>query len=131
MTMTAKIVVLTIALFPAVQAHAIDSGIVRQLDALTPEERREQRCDIEAMNRIAKEAGDFKPDKVIAYTFGDTIEKGDLIRAPGAVFRSGGNWYRLKYKCQTANDGLAITTFDYKVGSKIPREQWPEYYLYD
>lgn len=131
MTMTARIVALTIVFFPALQAHAIDSSIVRQLDALTPEERREQRCDIEAMNRIAKEADGFKPDKVIAYTFGDTIEKGDLIRAPGAVFRSGGHWYRLKYKCQTANDGLAITTFDYKLGSKIPREQWPEYYLYD
>ncbi|WP_210104101.1 MULTISPECIES: DUF930 domain-containing protein [Rhizobium/Agrobacterium group] len=129
--MTARIVLLTIASFAALPAHAIDSRIARQLDALTPEERREQRCDIEAMNRIAKEEAGFKPDKVIAYTFGDTIEKGDLIRAPGAVFRSGGDWYRLKYKCQTANDGLAITTFDYKVGSKIPRDQWPEYYLYD
>nr|WP_185969905.1 DUF930 domain-containing protein [Rhizobium straminoryzae] len=120
-----------LAVVPALPAQAIDNRIVRQLDALTPEERREQRCDIEAMNRIARESEGFRPDKVIAYTFGDTVEKGDLIRAPGAVFRSRGDWYRLRYKCQTANDGLEVKSFDYKVGSKVPREQWEQYYLYD
>ncbi|MDO1581477.1 DUF930 domain-containing protein [Rhizobium oryzicola] len=114
-----------------IAAHAIDSKVARQLDALTPEERREQRCDIEAMSRISKEEKGFRPDKVIAYTFSDPIEQGNLIKAPGAVFRSGGDWYRLKYKCETAEDGLKVMSFDYKVGAKVPREKWQEYYLYD
>jgi hypothetical protein len=97
---------------------------------LAPDERREQRCDMEAMDRIRKEAG-YKPDKVIAYSFGDPVENGNAIRAPGAVFRSGGDWYRLKYKCETGEQGLKVLSFDYKIGSKVPREQWEQHYLYD
>ncbi|WP_436252068.1 DUF930 domain-containing protein [Neorhizobium sp. LjRoot104] len=121
-----------LALLSALPAHALDARIVRQLDALAPDERREQRCDIEAMDRIKQDnKGEFKPDKVIAYTFGDPIEAGNAIRAPGAVFRSAGDWYRLRYKCETGDEGLKVMSFDYKIGSKIPREEWEKYYLYE
>jgi hypothetical protein len=131
MTLRPSTAAACLVLMAAFPAHALDSSIVQQLDRLTPEERREQRCDIEAMRRIAKQEGDFRPDKVIAYTFGDTVEAGDLFKAPGAVFRSKGEWYRLKYKCKTAEDGLTIQSFDYKVGTKVPRDEWSEYYLYE
>lgn len=112
-------------------AHAIDSNIVRQLNALDPQERREQRCDIEAMSQIAKGGEGFRPDKVIAYSRADIVEKGDDIRAPGAVFRSAGDWYKLKFKCRTGDQGLSIISFDYKIGDKIPRSEWERLYLYD
>lgn len=112
-------------------AHAIDSSIARQLNALDPQERREQRCDIEAMSRIAKAGEGFRPDKVIAYSRADIIEKGDDIRAPGAVFRSAGDWYKLKFKCRTGDEGLGIVSFDFKIGEKIPRSEWDRLYLYD
>lgn len=122
---------LLLGLVSVVPAHGLDDSIIRQLDRLTPEERREQRCDIEAMNRISREIKSFRPDKVIAYTFGDPVETGNQLKAPGAVFRSDGDWYRLKFKCETAEDGLKVLSFDYKVGSKIPRERWNEFYLYE
>ncbi|MCJ8517379.1 DUF930 domain-containing protein [Rhizobium tarimense] len=109
----------------------MDARIVKQLKALAPEERREQRCDIEAMKRIADEQKGLKPDKVIAYTFSDPVEEGNSVRAPGAAFRSGGDWYRLKFKCVTGERGLDIRSFHYKVGAKIPRGEWEQYYLYD
>lgn len=124
--------VAALALLSALPAHALDAHIVRQLDALAPDERREQRCDIEAMERIKKDnKGEFKPDKVIAYTFSQPVEDGNAIRAPGAVFRSAGDWYRLKYKCETGDKGLEVMSFDYKIGSKVPREEWEKYYLYE
>lgn len=122
--------VMAFALFSASAAHALDARVTRQLNALAPEERREQRCDMEAMDQIRK-TGDYRPDKVIAYTFGDTAEKGNSIKAPGAVFRSRGEWYRLKYKCLTGDKGLSIVSFDFKIGSQVAREQWTKYYLYD
>ncbi len=130
-SMTKKIVLAVIALMMAGPAYSIDSSIARQLEKLAPDERREQRCDIEAMARIAKEQAGFRPDKVIAYTFSDPIEKDDLVKAPGAAFRSGGNWYRLTYKCETGERGLSVRSFRYKIGAKIPRSQWEHYYLYD
>lgn len=66
-------------------AFAIDASVMRQLNALAPEERLEQRCDIEAMERIATEQKGMKPDKVIAYTFGDPEVGKNSIKAPGAV----------------------------------------------
>lgn len=112
-------------------AHAIDNSIQRQLNALDPQERREQRCDIEAMARIARETELYRPDKVIAYTRADIIEKGDDLKAPGAVFRSAGDWYKLKFRCRTGGHGLDIVSFDYTIGDKIPRSDWDRLYLYD
>lgn len=63
--------------------------MARQLNALTPQQRREQRCDVEARARIEKADARFDPDKVIAYTFGDPVLHNEMIKAPGAVFRSG------------------------------------------
>ena len=122
--------VMAFALFSASAAHALDARVTRQLNALAPDERREQRCDMEAMTRIRK-AGDFRPDKVIAYTFSDTVDDGRRLKATGAVFRSDGDWYRLKFKCETSDRGLAIESFQYKIGSKVPRNEWEEHYLYD
>lgn len=118
------------AMMGALPAHALDARIVKQLNALAPDERREQRCDMEAMAQIRK-SGNYSPDKVIAYAFGDTVKNADAIHAAGAVFRSRGNWYRLKYRCQTGDAGLAVTSFDFKVGAEVPRSQWQKYYLYD
>lgn len=115
----------------AAPALAIDANILRQLNVLAPEERLEQRCDIEAMERIASEQKGMKPDKVIAYAFGDPDVTSDSIKAAGAVFRSGGNWYRLRYKCKITPSTLGIRDFNYKVGEKVPEEQWAKHYLYD
>jgi hypothetical protein len=115
----------------ALPAHAIDSRVARQLNALDPQERQEQRCDMEAMARIAKAGEGYRPDKVIAYSRADIEEMGDTIRAPGAVFRSAGDWYKLKFKCRTDDDGLSILSFDYKIGDRIPRSEWEHLYLYD
>lgn len=120
-----------LALAAACPAHALDAAIVRQLKALAPEERREQRCDMEAMKRIADEQKGFKPDKVIAYTFADPVQVDKTLKARGAAFRSGGDWYKLKFTCQTGEHGLKIRSFKYKVGAKVPRDQWEQFYLYD
>ncbi len=86
-------------------AAAVDQRILKELMQLTPQERMEQRCDIEAMERIKHEQKGFFSDKVIAYTFSEPEISGEKIKAPGAVFRSKGEWYRLKFKCETARSG--------------------------
>ncbi len=127
-TTVLAILALTAAMQPA---QALDAAIVKQLKDLSLAERREQRCDMEAMARITKEQAGLRPDKVIAYTFADPVETGNVVKAPGAAFRSGGDWYRLKFRCETGDRGLTIRSLKYKVGEKIPRDQWERFYLYD
>ena len=128
--MKKQLSVMALVLLSASAAHPLDARITRQLNALDPDERREQRCDMEAMARIRAE-GEFRPDKVIAYTFSYPVEDGNKLKAPGAVFRSAGDWYRLKFKCETGDTGLKILSFDYTIGSKVARDLWDKYYLYD
>ncbi|MBP1885905.1 DUF930 domain-containing protein [Sinorhizobium mexicanum] len=111
-------------------AAAMDQSLVRQFEKLDPQTRLEQRCDTEAMERISADKTSYSPDKVIAYTFADPIFKGDKMKAPGAVFRSGGEWYKLAFKCRTNAEHLDVLSFEYKIGELVPRERWDQLFLY-
>jgi len=113
-------------------AAALDNGrLDRQLLRLDPKTRLEQTCDTEVMFLINRTEKAYNVDKVIAYTFDDTVISEDGIQAPGAAFRSRGKWYRLSYDCMTGPRHLNALTLHYNIGEKIPREQWQDYNLYD
>ncbi|TPW31625.1 DUF930 domain-containing protein [Martelella alba] len=110
--------------------YAESKRIDNELEKLEPEERLEQRCDIEALSRIDAARKDMSPDKVIAYTFGAPKVKGTTIDAKGAVFRSHEHWYRLSYHCEADPTELNIKKFSFKIGAEVPRAKWTHYYLY-
>lgn len=110
-------------------AGAADQRALNSLKQLDLDERLEQRCDLEAMERIARDKGGFRPDKVIAYTFSDPDVKGNRMAAAGAAFRSKGEWYRLDYDCRAGADHLAIEAFDYRIGAPVPKSEWAAHYL--
>ncbi|MBB4121242.1 DUF930 domain-containing protein [Martelella radicis] len=112
------------------QAFALNKRIAAELERLDPEEELEQRCDVEALSRIDAARRDMTPDKVIAYTFAPPEVKGNTIDADGAVFRSRGHWYHLRYHCVTDASELAVTDFSFRIGKEIPRSEWDRNYLY-
>lgn len=104
-------------------------AIVETMKNLAPNERAEQRCNAKALGVITREQKGFRPDEIIAYAFADiAIDKGQVL-ARGAAFRNHGEWYRLSYQCQTADEGLSIASFSYTIGSRVPKDQWAEHYL--
>jgi hypothetical protein len=90
---------------------------------VTPADQLDQRCDIEAMDRL-------QADKVISYTFSHPKRTAVHVDADGAVFRRNGDWYRLSYACTTSPDHLSIVAFAFKRGAIIARKDWTRYYLY-
>ena len=116
--------------FAQTQTPAQKERMDRQMLKLSPQERVEQRCDARASGRIARDHTELKPDTTIAYAFADTKTGGSEIVAPGAALRSKGKWYRLAYRCRTTPDGLDIESFDYKLGTEIPRTEWERHGLY-
>lgn len=106
-------------------ALTMDKRYLRAFDLQT---RLEQRCDLEALDRIARETK-FRPDKVLAYAFGDFQSIGNKLIVNGAAFRSNGKWYRLSYQCQTTHDAMNILSFQYQIGEEVPRELWSKHYL--
>ncbi len=110
---------------------ALEPAIVRGLKELDLGARLEQRCDIEAMSRIAKDKKGYRPERVVAGATADAKVEGDSIKGDGAAFRSKGKWYRLSYVCKTSPDHMDVLDFSYKVGDPIPESDWEKFQLWD
>ncbi|PLP59034.1 hypothetical protein CYK37_11085 [Mesorhizobium loti] len=111
-------------------AHALDSRLKAGLLKLDPQTRLEQRCDAEVLDRITHDDPHYKADRVVAYAFGQPEMTDDSIKSKGAAFRSRGEWYRLKFKCETAPDHMEVLNFKYRIGDRIEKADWSRYYLY-
>ncbi len=111
-------------------ANALDARMKAGLLALDPTTRLEQRCDAEVADRIASDDKRFDPDKVIAYATQEPKQDGDEIKTRGGAFRSKGEWYHVAYKCVTAPDHIEVLSLRYKIGDKIPEDEWEQYNLY-
>jgi hypothetical protein len=114
----------------ATSANAMDSRLRAGLLKLDPQTRLEQRCDAEVLDRITHDDNHFSADRVVAYAFAKPVMQENAIRTKGAAFRSKGQWYHLKYKCQTAPDHMKVTKFHYTIGPEIPKDEWTKYDLY-
>jgi hypothetical protein len=112
-------------------AKAMDNALRAGLLKLDPQTRLEQRCDAEVLDRISHDDHSYKADRVVAYAFATPQMSADAIKSTGAAFRSKGQWYRLKFKCQTAPDHMQVLQFRYKIGDAIPEADWAKYNLYD
>ncbi|MBZ9759640.1 DUF930 domain-containing protein [Mesorhizobium sp. CA8] len=112
-------------------AKAMDNALRAGLMKLDPETRLEQRCDAEVLDRISHDDHNYKADRVVAYAFATPQMSADAIKSSGAAFRSKGQWYRLKFKCQTAPDHMQVLQFRYRIGDEIPESDWSKYNLYD
>jgi len=115
-----------LVVFPSFAMNASEKA---QLEKLDPATRLEQRCDVEAMERITREQGKFSVDKVLAYAFSDPVTKKNSIKADGAAFRSREHWYRLSFVCKTDQDHINIVSFRYDIGDEVPQDQWDRHYL--
>jgi hypothetical protein len=111
-------------------SSALDSRFVASLRQLDPNTRLEQVCDREAMLRIARDSRKFKPDRAKSFATAQPQHIKDMMRAPGAAFRSKGRWYKLSFVCKGSADHTAVISFDYKIGEPIPERQWADYDLW-
>jgi hypothetical protein len=112
------------------RSPALEAAVVRGLRELDLGARLEQRCDIEAMSRIAKAKEGYSPDRIVAAATADTKVDGDSIKGAGAAFRSKGKWYGLSFDCKTSADHMDVLSFDYKIGPAIPESKWDDYGLW-
>jgi hypothetical protein len=115
---------------PSLPVYALDSRLAAGLMKLDPVTRLEQRCDAEAMERVAKSGDGYRPDRVVAYAFAEPQINGNQIEAKGGAFRSKEEWYRFSYICTTGADHMSVTSFEFKIGDKIPKEKWEDYGLW-
>lgn len=111
-------------------AFALDSRAAKGLLRLDPKMRLEQICDLEAMERIRKETAKFRPDRAKSDIIARPEHRGNILKADGAAFRSGHNWYQLSFTCEATVDHMGVISFNYSIGQMIPESKWNEYGLW-
>jgi hypothetical protein len=130
-TLAPALAAAVLASLAAGPALALDAAIVKGLRELDMSARLEQRCDYEAMLRIARDEKHFSPDRVVAGVTEAPKVDGDVLTGDGAAFRSKGEWYSLSYVCKTSDDHMDVLDFGYRIGDLIPEDKWEEYGLWD
>ena len=124
-------VALIIALFAGIApCAAMDPRFAASLKRLDPATRLEQVCDLEAMNRIGRDANPFHPDRAKTDVLTHPVHAGDMVKGTGGAFRSKGKWYAFSFTCKGSPDHMRVLSFSYKIGRLIPEEKWASYGLW-
>lgn len=87
-------------------------------------ERVIQLCNLEAMEQIAAWDKTFRPDNLVAYARSEETITGNTIKAGGAAFHSGDQWYDLRFDCDLAPGGNTVVALAFEVGKPVPRRDW-------
>lgn len=99
------------------------------LPHLATSERVEQLCGLEAMGQVHAWKDDFQPDTLVAYAMAETRIVSTTVEADGGAFRSRKHWYNIKFRCEVAPDLAKVVSFEFAVGSEIPRHDWQKHNL--
>lgn len=87
-------------------------------------ERILQLCNLEAMEQIEAWNGTYRPDNLVAYARSEETISGNTIKADGAAFHSGDQWYELRFDCDLAPTRDKVVAFAFEVGKPVPRRDW-------
>jgi len=114
----------------ATSSLAMDPRFAASLKKLDPDTRLEQVCDLEAMNRIAKDPNPYRPDRAKTDVISHPSHRGDTVTGKGGAFRSKGRWYSFSFTCKGSPDHMSVQAFSYKIGDPIPESKWAAYGLW-
>lgn len=89
------------------------------LEALPPEKRLAQTCNIEALAQIGNAGAGFAPDVVMAEAYARSEIAGTRLAASGAIFRSEERWYGVAFDCTLSDDLTSVTAFSYRLGADV------------
>lgn len=95
-----------------------------ELHLLASGDRIIQLCNIEAMEQVHRWKVELRPDTLMAYAMAGVRLSDRSVEANGGAFRTGRQWYNIKFKCEVAADLEKVTAFEFLVGDEIPQDQW-------
>lgn len=53
------------------------------------------------------------------------LKTGNVLDRPEAAFSTTTTWYQLSFRCEVDADATRVLSFGFRVGSEIPRSEWP------
>lgn len=106
-----------------------NSEVRKNFPLLADQEQVIQICNIEALEQLREAEPGTPPDTLVGYAF-DSIDVSGLdLSANGGAVRSGGQWYRIRYRCAVAPDMRGVVAFEYELGELVPESEWEAHFL--
>ncbi|QPC95056.1 DUF930 domain-containing protein [Mesorhizobium sp. INR15] len=53
------------------------------------------------------------------------LKTGNVLSPSETAFSTANTWYRLSFRCEVDADATRVLSFNFRVGEKIPRSEWP------
>lgn len=103
--------------------------VLAALNSLSPDEQVTQLCNLEAMEQVHRWKASFQPDNLVASAMADAEVSGHAIAVEGGAFRSDRRWYQIRFRCAVTADLKQVATFEFAVGTEIPKREWSAHYL--
>lgn len=77
-------------------------------------------CATELRRQLLASFPPYRPNLLPSYR----LDEGTLIQVQKGAFRSGAQWYDLKFRCEIDEAATKVVSFDFEVGAAIPRSAW-------
>ena len=103
--------------------------IRKTMGTLADSERVVQLCNIEGLEQIRHATSVYAPDTLVPYAMADMEGSGLTLLASGGAFRSRRRWFGITFRCSVAPDYSGVTSFSFKLGNEIPKDQWEAHNL--
>lgn len=110
-------------------ADPANAEVRENFPLLASSEQVVQLCNMEALEQLRLTGREPTPDALVGYAFDGFAVTGTTLEAEGGAFRSGGEWFHLRYRCTVSDDVSQVSAFEYAIGDPVPESEWEEHFL--
>jgi len=122
----AGLVAILVSAAPAAAQTVLD----KRMQALEPQTRLIQLCNLSGLETFAKDKRVAKVDRVRIDALAAPTVESNVAKGAGGAVRTGGRWYKFSYRCVFSADRMRATHFSYVLDKEIPKTQWERFNLF-
>ncbi len=102
------------------QADTSDALATSAMGAIPRGVRASQLCTTELREQLRHGSPSFQPEILPSYS----LPEGNVLDIRSAAFRSGAQWYDVRFRCEIDDNATKVVSFGLEVGNAVPRSQW-------
>ncbi len=102
------------------QADTSDALATSAMGAIPRGVRASQLCTTELREQLRHGSPAFQPEILPSYS----LPEGNVLDIRSAAFRSGAQWYDVRFRCEIDDNATKVVSFGLEVGNAVPRSQW-------
>ena len=100
-----------------------DAAAMTAMSDIPRPDRADQLCVTELREQLRRGQPAYRPELLPSFR----LQEGNVLTVNKAAFRSAGQWFDLRFRCEIDADATRVLSFGYEVGRAIPKSEWKRY----